>query len=222
MFRVTFACNDFLAPSFKIVRVILHWLLRLVDFLANGQFTKTEELSDKDLVSRMQKGDDHAFELLYHRYFDQLYGYIIRRVGHAQIAEDIFADLFMKAFASRQRFVWKTSFSAWIYRIAMNAITDHHRTKKKSEPIETAEYATMNSVIPEGLDNEILNRELEKLLELLKERERLVISLKFYSQMNNSEIAEVLGCSVNNVGVILFRALKQCKKKSPEILQKMM
>lgn len=190
--------------------------------LAKDDAPKAEELSDKDLAANMKEGDDQAFEILYNRYFDPLYGFIVRRVGHAQIAEDILSDVFMKAFASRERFVWKTSFSAWLYRIAQNAITDYYRTKKSEEGLDQAEKKGVDAQAAARVDAGLLNHELEKTLETLDERDRLAITLRFYSQLSNAEIAQILGVSVNNVGVILFRSLKRCQQKAPPSLKAMM
>lgn len=168
--------------------------------------------ADEDLVRAMQRGDDQAFELLYERYFQKIYAFVVRRVGHRQTAEDLVSDVFMKAFAHRQSFVWKTSFSAWIYRIATNRITDHHRTKKPAEEFDEAKH-DQPSTLPrpqDEIDREILRKKLEAVLETLNERERMAVTMKYYGECDNAEIAAALKVTPNNVGVILHRALKKC------------
>ena len=171
-----------------------------------------ETQGDEDLVRSMQQSDDKAFEMLYERYFQKIYSFTVRRVGHAQTAEDIVSDVFMKAFTHRMSFVWKTSFSAWIYRIATNRITDHHRTKKPASEFDETKH-DLPSTVPrpqDEIDNEILGRKLEGMLELLPERDRIAVTMKFYGECDNGEIAKALNVTAGNVGVILHRALKRC------------
>jgi RNA polymerase sigma-70 factor (ECF subfamily) len=177
-----------------------------------SQHTVYEELSDEDLVKQMNQGDDRAFEILYERYFDKIYAFVIRRVTHKQIAEDLTSDVFMKAFTHRQSFVWKTSWSAWIYRIATNRVTDYHRTKKPTDAFDETVHdrpSTLPSA-PDEIDRDILGRKLEACLEQLNERERMAVTMKYYAQCENTEIAEALGVTPNNAGVILHRALAKC------------
>ena len=174
---------------------------------------ETEAKADEDLVRAMRGGDDRAFEMLYERYFDKMYAFVVRRVGHHQTAEDLASDVFMRAFTHRQSFVWRTSFSAWIYRIATNRVTDYHRTKKPSEELDEAKHDQPSTVphAPDEVDRGILHRKLETVLEKLPERERIAVTMKFYGECDNGEIAQPLKVTPNNVGVIVHRALKKCQ-----------
>lgn len=178
--------------------------------------------SDDSLAERMSKGDDRAFSELYERYFQKIYTFVIRRVSHQHLTEDIVSEVFLKAFAKRQTFVLRPSFSAWIYRIATNTITDHYRIKhqdsslddedKPIDPVDNRQSMT------EATDQNILCAELEKVLENLSERERLAITMKYYAEASYDEIAVILKCTVNNAGVILHRALSKCEKLAGEKL----
>lgn len=176
--------------------------------------TETVAKTDEDLVRSMQSGDDRAFDELYERYFQKIYTFVVRRVGHAQTAEDLVSDIFMKAFTHRQSFVWKTSFTCWIYRIATNRITDYHRTKKPTDELDETKHDRPNTdpKPQDEIDREILGGKLEKLLEKLPERERTVITMKYYGECDNQEVAKAIKVTPNNVGVILHRALKKCEK----------
>ncbi|MFH1405055.1 MAG: sigma-70 family RNA polymerase sigma factor [Patescibacteria group bacterium] len=208
----TFFCNIWRLPSF---------LLFGVDFLQNDRVIDNEEVSDKELAMKMIKGDDHAFDELYERYFQRIYAFVLKRVGHAQTTEDIVSQVFMNAFASRKKFKWKPSFSAWIYRIATNAITDYYRTKKESVEFDEA-YSSSVEHVEQEMEISILRKELEHVLEKIDGKSRMIISLKFYAQLGNHEIALHLNCSANNVGVMLHRALGKCEKVASDKLKSMM
>ena len=59
------------------------------------------------LVERAQGGDEHAFAQLYDRYVDQIYGYVRRRVGSREVAEDLTGDVFLRAWRRFDRFQWQ-------------------------------------------------------------------------------------------------------------------
>lgn len=222
VFDHTATCNSAETVSFYRYRGFFAWLRASTEFLGKTTVVHVE-LSDQDLINRMNDGDDRAFAELYNRYFDKIYAFTIRRVGHHEIAEDLVSKVFMKAFANRKGFVWKVSFSAWIYRIATNTITDHYRTKK-SDIEFNPEYHDKPSTGEDTagkIDVEILGKSLEQILEKLKERDRMVISLKFYGELSNPEIAETIGCKPEHVAVILHRALKKCEKFTPKELEEM-
>jgi RNA polymerase sigma-70 factor (ECF subfamily) len=187
----------------------------VADLLGNFQAQTVGEKTDEELVRDMQRGDDHAFEVLYERYFQKIYTFIVRRVGHKQTAEDIVSQVFVKAFTHRMSFIWKTSWSAWIYRIAANAITDHHRTKKPTVELDETKHDRPSSApsAPDEVDRDLLRKKLETVIEKLNPRERLAITMKFYGECDNAEVAKALKVTANNVGVIVHRALKKCQTK---------
>lgn len=185
----------------------------MVDLLEKSAVREVPS-DEQQLVKRMLAGDDEAFSVLYERYFDQLYGFIFKRVGHREVAEDLLSLVFEKAFANRNRFEWQgVKFSAWLYTIATNSITDHWRTKKPSEDLEQAELVKDQHPGPaEQTEQNIEHARIQLVLEQLPERERLCITLKYYGGLENPEIAEKLGLTPNNVGVILHRSLKKCQQ----------
>lgn len=161
----------------------------------------------------MRARDDEAFAALYELYFNKLYGFIVKRVGHPEVAEDLLSAVFEKAFVGRASFGSRgNNFGAWLYTIATNTITDYWRTRKPTEEIETAETVAAASAGPSELTEQKLEHErIERALEKLSERERLCLTMKFYGNLSHEEIAKTLGLKSNHVGVIVFRALKRCQ-----------
>jgi len=196
------------------------------DLLGGFRETSEVEKSDDVLAELMSQGDDEAFSQLYDRYFSKIYAFTIRRVGNQHIAEDLVADIFLKAFAKRNTFVLRPSFSAWLYRIATNTITDHYRTSHSHTSLDDEEKpfdpADHRENVVEGTDRIMLGEEIEKVLEKLPERERIAVTMKFYVEASYEEIAETLKCTPNNAGVILHRALNKCEKMAGERLYRML
>jgi RNA polymerase sigma-70 factor (ECF subfamily) len=172
---------------------------------------------ERDLVERA-KVDGDAFEELYTRYYSRIFAFSYRRLHSRELAEDVTADVFMKALDALPRFTWQgVSVSAWLYRIANNRITDHFRRKGQSGKgtlaIEDVKTLVDERPLPEDRILAALRRaEVEEAISKLSEQDQLVVTLIFYEELSSSEVAEVMGISTNLVYVRLHRALKRMRK----------
>lgn len=202
--------NFFYSPSLYPLRGIFAFA---VDLLGGGYRIADKAVTEEQLVQQMSEGDDHAFEILYERYFDQIFGFTIKRVGTHPIAEDLVSTIFLKAFTSRHRFS-KGSFKAWLYCIANNTIIDHYRTHKPTVTFdaETHDVSDPSQPTPDTLDARSLRNAMEHVLAKLDTRSQSVLHLKFFAELSNEEIALSLNVSINHVGVLVHRALQKCSK----------
>lgn len=172
---------------------------------------------ERELVERA-KFDPVAFEELYTRYYGRIFAFAYRRLRTRELAEDVTADVFMKALDALPRFKWQgVSVSAWLYRIANNRITDHFRRKglsgKGSLPIDEVKTLVDERPLPEDRILAALRRaEVEEAIGKLSDQDQLVITLIFYEELSSSEVAEVMGISTNLVYVRLHRALKRMRR----------
>ncbi len=175
----------------------------------------TEE--ERALVERA-KGDPDAFEELYGRFYSRIFAFAYRRLRSRELAEDVTADVFMKALDALPRFTWQgVSVSAWLYRIANNRITDHFRRKGQSGkgvlPIDEVKTLVDERPLPEDRILAALRRaEVEEAIAKLSDQDQLVITLIFYEELASSEVAEIMGISTNLVYVRLHRALKRMRR----------
>lgn len=175
----------------------------------------TEE--ERALVERA-KSDPEAFEELYGRYYNRIFAFAYRRLRTRELAEDVTADVFMKALDALPRFTWQgVSVSAWLYRIANNRITDHFRRKGLSGKgvlaIDEVKTLVDERPLPEDRILASLRRaEVEEAIGKLSDQDQLVITLIFYEELTSSEVAEVMRISTNLVYVRLHRALKRMRR----------
>ncbi len=178
---------------------------------ANQPQVKLE--NEMNLVEQA-KTDDRAFEVLYDFYFTKIYYFVLKRVGHKEIAEDIVSSTFIKVFTGIKNFKPENdySFCAWLYRIATNNLTDHYRRAGKrieidienmDEPID--EKQDQNIIVANSLDRVMV----QKVLSELSARDQEILQLKFFGELSNVEISATLKVSANNVGVLVYRALKK-------------
>jgi RNA polymerase sigma-70 factor (ECF subfamily) len=166
--------------------------------------------SDSALIARTQE-DPEAFGLLYERYVGRIYNYIYYRTGNHQDAEDLTARTFYQALRHISRYVDRGApFSAYLYRIAHNAVANWHRDRSRRQIISLDELV-MGTLKREGPASRAEERESQALLlqavrQLPPERQQLLI-LKFVEQMRNAEIGEVMGRTEGAIKSLYHRTL---------------
>lgn len=162
------------------------------------------------LVRRAVRGDVGAFGTLYDEHADRIYGYARARGRGVQDAEDVTATVFLKAWESIGGYDERgVPFSAWLFRIARNAmIDDHRRSGRVPVPVEDPEPEG----IVEGPEDEVLLRAdsarlREAVCELTAEQAS-VIALRYWWDLSLKETAEALDRSENAVKALQHRAVR--------------
>ncbi len=161
--------------------------------------------------------DEDAFTELYKHFFPRVYNFIYARMKNVDDADDVVSSTFMKVYESLNTYnPTKAAFSTWLFRIASNFMMDHYRRVQKHGEVEWDDTFDPPANEFEEPENKTLrdegNAELLKALDKLNEKERRIVELKYFSNMGNKEIAEVMEITANNVGVVLHGALKKLKK----------
>jgi RNA polymerase sigma-70 factor (ECF subfamily) len=164
---------------------------------------------DEALMARFIEGDPGAFEVLFQRYSQPIYGYLLRMVGTAAQAEDLTQVTFLSVLRSRDRFRPGALFRPWLYAIATNAARDQHRRRRPEDPIEQAASETTDTLA----DVDPLQREaVRKALEQLPESQRVPIVLHRYEGLSFAEIAEAVGATETAVKVRAHRGYEKLRE----------
>lgn len=187
-------------------------------YKSNKKYTKIpkELIEEYKLVKQAQLMPD-KFEILYNKYYKQIFVFIYNRTDDKEITADICSQVFLKAMLNIKsyRFIG-VPFSAWLFRIAINEVNSFYRKFKKERTISIDEQAF--DFISENL--ELTNKESDKekmlfeLLEGLNEKQMQIIELRFFEQRSFKEIAVILDISVENAKVKVHRILKKLKSSA--------
>ena len=179
---------------------------------------------DRELVRRAQAQDKEAFEELVRRHQHRVFavaGGILRR---REDVEDVAQQVFVKAYFSLKRFDQRAAFSTWLYKITVNECWDLLRKKKvrplvyesdlseeQARQFSAPERETTAQDISEKLEAQ---QHVERLLEGVDERDRMMLILKEVEGFAVEEIAEILNLNANTVKVRLFRARRRIVKRA--------
>jgi RNA polymerase sigma-70 factor, ECF subfamily len=166
-----------------------------------------EQADERLLVAAAQK-DPARFAELYEIHFERVYGFIARRVGERDAAEDLTSDVFHKALANLKRFEWRgVPFGAWLLRIAVNAIID--RAKRQGREIAVDDPPELST--RPGLGQVEDRARLFRLVDELPADQRQVVVMRFAEQKSIKEIAGQLGRSEGAVKQLQFRGLENLR-----------
>jgi len=173
------------------------------------------EEKEQEIISRAQSNPG-SFAPLYDYYFPKIYNYIYHRVQNTQLAEDLVSETFYKALANIKQFEWQgRSFASWLYTIARNQVIDQYR---RQEPLmldeSKSELTAPESSNPEEkVLDEITKEELLKAIKTLTPDQQDALLLRFQEDLKIKEIAQVLDKNEGAIKALLFRGLKNLRKK---------
>jgi len=180
---------------------------------------------DELLVEEALGGNALSFQLLVERYQERIFALSRHYTKSAVEVEDIAQDTFLKAFRRLDSFQRQSSFSTWLYRIAVNTALDFLKRSGRS-PVQAVEDPELSAApvraqagsgvtitSPDvNLRREELARITQEVLAELPEIFRTVLVLREFEEMSYQEMAEVLGISIGTVESRLFRARARFKE----------
>ncbi|GIU08991.1 RNA polymerase sigma factor RpoE [Shewanella glacialipiscicola] len=188
------------------------------------------QLSDQQLVERVQQGDKNAFNLLVLKYQSKVISLISRYVRNQADVADVAQEAFIKAYRALPNFRGESAFYTWLYRIAVNTaknylVSQGRRTPANDVDVEDAEYYEGSDALKEFASPErlMLSDEIKKVifdtLETLPDELRMAISLRELDGMSYEDIAIVMECPVGTVRSRIFRAREAIDKKLQPLLE---
>jgi RNA polymerase sigma-70 factor (ECF subfamily) len=183
-------------------------------------------IDDTLLVREAQRGNRAAFEELVRHYDQAVLRLAMHLTGSEHEAQDIYQDAFLKAYKSVGNFRFECSFYTWIYRIVTNLCLDHLRkrqVRKEDAPVAVDADGEAYDVLEQVPDaraganpeRDLMRRELgrriNRALERLTPRERMVFELKHYHGLKLRTVGEILNTTEETAKNTLFRATQKLR-----------
>jgi len=195
---------------------------------------KLNELSDRELVERFQAGDKNVLSELLSRYNSRIYRLAYSILHNEQDAEEVNQEVFLRLFQKLDSFKHESSFSSWLYRVAINATYMKLREKRGADmlPFESIGKFIDEQVEKQGSDDwtsrpddELLTEESLKLIseaiEQLPEEFKTVLILRDVDGLSTEEVGKLLDLSPPAVKSRLHRARLFLRKRLEEFYKQL-
>ena len=156
-----------------------------------------------------------TFEEIYDQNFRYVYNVIYMRVLHRETAEDLTAETFTKAFKNFMNYdPERAQPVTWLCAIAINEVKSYFRKASTSREVATDELPEVP--VEEEEEGRVrtmaINREAERILSALSDKERELVSLRLSAQLSFKEIAEMLGTTEKGATERYRRLINKCRK----------
>jgi RNA polymerase sigma-70 factor (ECF subfamily) len=171
-------------------------------------------------VARARAGDRHAYALLVARYTALAHrtAYLL---GAGSEAEDVVQEAFVKAYRALGSFRDDAPFRPWLLRIVANEAHNLHRSWRRRTTLELRVALIADTAEPVRPDQEALAADARTTLlaavNTLPQRDRLVLTCRYFLELSESETAEVLAWPRGSVKSRLSRALVKLRRKLPAL-----
>jgi len=183
-----------------------------------------QELTDAELVTLAQQGDNRAFDELVKRYENKVYRLTFKILRHEDDAGEALQDAFMSAYKGLKNFKSDSTFSTWLYRVATNAALMKYRKRRDGhislEQSQSYDEDADRLEIPDWSalpDEDLLTGELDEILaeglSRLPDELREVFVMRDIEELSNSDVAERLQLTVPAVKSRLHRARLQLRDR---------
>lgn len=187
----------------------------------SGQFQdhllrKSTDQLDQKLVSRVQKGDRAAFDLLLVKYQQRVASIVSRFVNNPEDIADLTQEIFIRVYRAIHSFRGDSAFYTWLFRIAINQAKSHlkkHKTRAGFQENELTEHKIaeqnhgFHSESPEGLlSRSELSEGIENALAVMPAELSVALILREFDGLSYDEISKVMECPIGTVRSRIFRA----------------
>lgn len=187
---------------------------------------KNNNIEEGQLINALVAGDETAYRIIIEKYREPVVRLCRGFVDSYDDAQDLAQEVFIEVFNSISKFKRRSSFSTWIYRVAVNKSLNFLRKNKNLVSLEQADETVMPvNNDPSAEKNLVTNdhaRALHNAIDSLPEKQRTAFILSKYDDMQYAEIADILKTSISSVESLLFRAKKNLQKSLLEYYKKNM
>lgn len=180
-------------------------------------------MNEKELISRLRRGEEPAFKLLVENYQDRVYYSVLNILHNANEAEDTAQETFIQVHESIHGFKEESSLATWIYRIAVRKALEKIRKQKNRQRLHsialwwmpTEEKSIDAAYLNPGISEE--NKEkatkIFKAISELPDNQRIAFTLIRVQGMKHEEASEIMKLSRKALESLLSRAKENLKKK---------
>lgn len=174
-----------------------------------------KRIEDSDIVKQLNNPETRrsGFQTMVQKYSSQLYWQIRHIVIGHDDSNDVLQNTFIKAWTNLDNFRGESKLSTWLYRIAVNESITFIQKRKATIPIDDPEAAIAAQLESDPyFDGDETDIQLQKALQTLPEKQRLVFNMKYFQEMKYEEMSEILETSVGALKASYHFAVEKIQK----------
>lgn len=203
--------------NFNLAKVKAYVLISIMNFVSEISHEAIDTLgADAHLMLRVKLGDGVALETLVKKHRRPIVYFFFRMVKNLAIAEELAQEVFFKIYRYRTAYEASAPFNKWLYRIAMHTGLNYIRSIKHEK-----DQTSLDQITPQGKQRQVADGKpgaefniirqgrldtIRQAIENLPERQRQVVFMHKYREMEYTQIAEEMGCSTLAIKSLAFRA----------------
>jgi len=179
--------------------------------------------SDAEMLALLQAaraGDSAAYDRLYNLYSDRVFRYLYARIGQREVAEDLTADVFVRLLQNLPRFKVNAtrpvaSFSAFVYRVAGNLLTDQYRKQKHRDHQDIDDQPFLADGRPEPFAQTAASENKNELMSAMRKlgaEQQAVLLYRFGDEYSVLEVAEIMGKTTGAIKALQHRAIANLRR----------
>jgi len=170
----------------------------------------------------MFQDDSQQFGDVYDQYVDKIYRFVFLKVNSQAVAQDLTSETFTRTleYVNRNKDKKIDNMQAFLYRTALNMVTDYYRKKSRQDvPLEYESQHVVEVEVPErdradvaAMQNEQIGQIRTALAQMEGEHVDVVM-WHYVEDLSTKEIADILGRPEGTIRVMLHRGLKELRKQ---------
>lgn len=186
-------------------------------------------MNDEELIQSFYNGNREALGLIFERHKEGVFNFALRMLANRADAEDVIGDVFGRLSGNHGRFVPNATFKTWLYTIARNACLDRIRNRRnwvsawfrnqQSQDDVPMDFPSNKPSPSQDLQSKETAHYIRAAIQKLPEDQREALILREYEDLAYDQIAQILGCSLANVKVLIYRARVQLKDSIPAFIK---
>jgi RNA polymerase sigma-70 factor (ECF subfamily) len=181
------------------------------------------ERTDQELLNAFRSGEEPAFEVLFDRHKSKIFNFALRWLRSRPDAEDVTSEVFIQLFNNRFKDTGQAKLTTWLFTVARNACLTRLRRvrmfqsmwfrKGAADDFEEWDVPDTADDPGEALRKREKARAVREAMEDLPQEQKEVLILREYAQKDYAEIAEIIGCSLERVKILIFRGRENLRIK---------
>lgn len=173
-------------------------------------------MQESEIIRSILSGHTDDFTRLVKSHEAAVFRIVMGFVHHKEDAEDITQEVFVKAFQSLDSFAGRSSFSTWLFRIAIHTSLNELKKRKRkriwSMALEMLQFPSENKDPEQELTGKSEQELIRKAIDTLPEKQRMAFILSRYEELSQREVAQIMELSEGAVEQLLIRARDNLKK----------